>query len=409
MQTEMESLFKDLVVIDAASFVAGPGAATIFADFGARVIKVEAPAGDAYRLLHGRHRFDFNWALTSRHKEAISVDLNTEAGRDILHQLIQTADIFVHNFRSDQIDRYDVAYERLRGLNPRLIYGQLTGFGTKGPDADKRGYDTTAWWSSAGILDLMKKGQTAPNFPVGGVGDHASAMTLFAGITMALYQREKTGLGDAVETSLVANGAWSNGMHLQGAIAGFDLSKILEEKGYRSPFAMIYETADHRFLVLVSPNPDKEWPAIARALGHPEWLEDPRFVTLRAIMKQRDEVRQLFQDAIGALTMIEACQALDAESLSYSVIEKISEVVQSAQLIENEVIIETHSEDPDFQWTVANPIKLSSSTHRPVGDPPKLGEHTYAILKDLGLSEARIDELIASKVVRLSQAVDPAS
>ncbi|MDB3977763.1 CoA transferase, partial [Pseudomonadales bacterium] len=119
----MESLFKDLVVIDAASFVAGPGAATIFADFGARVIKVEAPAGDAYRLLHGRHRFDFNWALTSRHKEAISVDLNTEAGRDILHQLIQTADIFVHNFRSDQIDRYDVAYERLRALNPRLIYG----------------------------------------------------------------------------------------------------------------------------------------------------------------------------------------------------------------------------------------------------------------------------------------------
>ena len=97
----------------------------------------------------------------------------------------------------------------------------------------------------------MKKGQAAPSFPVGGVGDHASAMTLFAGIMMALYQREKTGLGDAVETSLVANGAWSNGMHLQGAIAGFDLSQILEEKGYRSPFAMIYETSDHRFLVLV--------------------------------------------------------------------------------------------------------------------------------------------------------------
>jgi crotonobetainyl-CoA:carnitine CoA-transferase CaiB-like acyl-CoA transferase len=103
------------------------------------------------------------------------------------------------------------------------------------------------------------------------------------------------------------------------------------------------------------------------------------------------------------MTMIEACQALDAESLSYSVIEKISEVVQSAQLIENEVIVETQSEDPDFQWTVANPIKLSSLRHRPVGDPPKLGEHTHAILKDLGLTEARISELIESGVVRLSQ------
>ena len=117
----------------------------------------------------------------------------------------------------------------------------------------------------------------------------------------------------------------------------------------------------------------------------------------------------MFQDALAGLTMIQACQALDAELLSYSVIEKISEVVQSAQLIENEVIIETQSEDPDFQWTVANPIKLSSLSHRPVGDPPKLGEHTYAILKDLGLSDERIEALIASKVVRLSQTVDPSS
>ena len=395
----MDSLFKDLRVIDAASFVAGPGAATILGDFGADVIKVEAPAGDAYRLLHGRHRHDYNWALTSRHKRDIALDLNQAAGRDVLHQLVAQADVFIHNFRADQLERYDLTFDRLRSMNSRLIYAQLTGFGTQGPDSEKRGYDTTAWWASAGILDLMKPGVSALMFPVGGVGDHASAMSLFGGIMMALYQREKSGLGDCVETSLVANGAWSNGMHLQGAIAGFDLGAVLEEKGYRSPFAMIYETSDHRFIVLVSPNPQKEWPNIARALGHPEWLEDTRFESIRAIMKLRDEVRGMFQSAFSRMSMVEVAQALDAESISYSVVEKIADVVRSAQLIENEVIVETQSEDPDFKWTVANPIKLGSATLRPVNDPPQLGEHSRVILQELGLMPETIDQLILDGVV----------
>ncbi|MFZ8974573.1 MAG: CaiB/BaiF CoA transferase family protein [Pseudomonadales bacterium] len=396
----MQPLFEDLVVIDAASFVAGPGAATILADFGAKVIKVEAPAGDAYRLLHGRYPFDYNWALTSRHKQDIVLDLNQSEGRDILRQLIHTADVFIHNFRAEQIARYELDYQTLTTANPRLIYAQLTGFGTKGPDSEKRGYDTTAWWASAGILDLMKPGQDAPVFPLGGVGDHASAMSLFAGIMMALYRREKTGLGDRVETSLVANGAWSNGMHLQGAIAGFDLGQILEEKGYRSPFAMIYQTSDHRFLVLVSANPDKEWPGIARALGHPEWLDDPRFASIRDIMKQRDQVRAMFQSAFADMTLQDACKALDGESLTYSVIERISDVVQSAHLIENEVIVATESEDPNFQWTVANPISLASQQARAVNDPPKLGEHTRGILQSLGYDEVSIADLIETGVVK---------
>ena len=396
----MQTLFEDLVVIDAASFVAGPGAATILADFGAKVIKVEAPAGDAYRLLHGRYPFDYNWALTSRHKQDIVLDLNQAEGREILRQLIRAADVFIHNFRAEQIARYELDYQTLTTANPRLIYAQLTGFGTKGPDSEKRGYDTTAWWASAGILDLMKPGQDAPVFPLGGVGDHASAMSLFAGIMMALYRREKTGLGDRVETSLVANGAWSNGMHLQGAIAGFDLGQILEEKGYRSPFAMIYQTSDHRFLVLVSANPDKEWPGIARALGHPEWLDDPRFASIRDIMKQRDQVRAMFQSAFADMTLQDACKALDGESLTYSVIERISDVVQSAHLIENEVIVATESEDPNFQWTVANPISLASQQARAVNDPPKLGEHTRGILQSLGYDEASIADLIETGVVK---------
>ena len=102
----MKHMFEDLLVIDAASFLAGPGAATIMADFGARVIKIEPPQGDGYRLLHGRHRHDFNWSLTSRHKEAMVLDLNQDQGQQLLHELVARADVFVSNFREEQSLKY---------------------------------------------------------------------------------------------------------------------------------------------------------------------------------------------------------------------------------------------------------------------------------------------------------------
>lgn len=395
----MDHLFEDLLVIDAASFLAGPGATTILGDFGARVIKIEPPQGDGYRLLHGRHRHDFNWSLTSRHKEGMVIDLNQTEGQALLHELVAKADVFVSNFREDQSQRYGADASTLRALNPRLIYAQFTGFGSVGPDREKRGYDTTAWWASSGILDLMKPREGLPVFPVGGVGDHASAMALFGAIVTALYQREKTGLGDRVETSLIANGAFANGMHLQGAIAGFDLGQILDEKGYQSPFSSVYRTRDDRLMVLVSTTPLKEFPKIARALGCEEWLLDPRFETMKGLMSARAELRDAFTEAFARRTSEELELAFEAEALSFALVERIRDVVRDAQLIENEVIVETTSEDPDFQWTVASPFKLDRQTKRPIADPPRLGEHTVAILKELGHSDEQIDQWSAQGVI----------
>ena len=395
----MDHLFEDLLVIDAASFLAGPGASTILGDFGARVIKVEPPQGDGYRLLHGRHRHDFNWSLTSRHKEGMVIDLNQTEGQALLHELVAKADVFVSNFREDQSQRYAADAATLRALNPRLIYAQFTGFGSVGPDREKRGYDTTAWWASSGILDLMKPREGLPVFPVGGVGDHASAMALFGAIVTALYQREKTGLGDRVETSLIANGAFANGMHLQGAIAGFDLGQILDEKGYQSPFSSVYRTRDDRLVVLVSTTPLKEFPKIARALGCEEWLLDTRFETMKGLMSARAELRDAFTEAFARRTSVELELAFEAEALSFALVERIRDVVRDAQLIENEVIVETTSEDPDFQWTVASPFKLDRQTKRPIADPPRLGEHTVAILKELGHTDEQIDQWLAQGVI----------
>ena len=313
--------------------------------------------------------------------------------------LVDKADVLLVNFNSDQLRKYQLDYETLKKRNPRLVLGQLTGYGIRGPEANRRSFDIAGWWARSGILDMMKpKGGMPPN-GVGGVGDHASAMSLFGAVMLALYRRENTGEGAHVTTSLAANGAWSNGMHLQAAIAGFDLSEILETKGYRSPFIVSYQTRDNRYIVLVGPSPAREWPRVASALGHPEWIDDDRFPDAKAVMSQSDLVKSLFSDAFATQTLEFWTKALDAQEVTYSVIEKLKDVLEDAQLIENEIIIKTESTDPDYQWTVGSPITVEGHTKTTPSTAPRLGQDSRAVLACNGYSEEEIDRLMSLGII----------
>ncbi|MBA59723.1 MAG: formyl-CoA transferase [Gammaproteobacteria bacterium] len=393
----MKYIFEGLKVIDLASFLAGPGAATLLADYGAEVIKIEPPGGDGYRRLHGNWKSDYNWQLTSRHKLGVSLDILSEKGKAVLYRLLEDADILVTNFRSDQLIKYGLDFETLRQKNDRLISAQVTGYGNLGPDKNRKGYDTTAWFARTGIMEVSRNMDAPPPFPAGGVGDHSTAMALFAAILMALLKREKTGEGSFVETSLAANGCWANGMSLQGAISGFDLGEILAKKS-RSPFANVYETRDRRFITLVLTDPERELPRFAEALGRKDWLEDERFHDLKVLLKNRDAVRDIFSKKLKSMYLKDLCSCLDKYDLTYGVVEDLTGVTQDAHLIENGVIVQTESKDPDFEWTIANPIKISNESTRPIFDPPKKGEHTRNVLRQHGYSVTEIDELIEDRV-----------
>jgi formyl-CoA transferase len=369
------------------------------ADYGAEVIKIEPPGGDGYRRLHGVFPTDYNWQLTSRNKQDIAVDIKADEGLAVVLKLLEDADVMITNFRDDQLENYGLGRELLLERFPQLIVAQLTGYGNVGPDRLRRGYDSTAWFARTGIMQLAKSPGEAPPFPPGGVGDHATAMTLFAGIMMALYRRQNEGKGGFVETSLIATGAWANGMQLQGAIAGFDVAKIVEEKGSRSPFAMVYETRDNRYITLVLTHPNKEWPEMAHALGHPEWIEDERFSDFKLLMRHRDVVRSLFAEAIGCMMLNDLCIALDGYHLTYGVVEGLTEVVEDAHLIENGIVTKTESDDPAFGWTIANPIRIDNESRKPVGDPPGFGEHTESILLAHGFSSGEIKRLLKDRIV----------
>ena len=396
-------LLDGIKVIDLASFLAGPGATTLMADYGAEVIKIEPPGGDGYRRLHGNWEVDYNWQLTSRNKRGMSLDVRSEVGREVLMELLDEADVMVTNFRNDQLESYGIGWGELHELFPRLILAQLTGYGNVGPDRERRGYDATAFFARAGIMEITRQPNEAPPFPPGGIGDHATAMTLFAGIMMALYKRTREGKGSFVETSLIAAGCWTNGMQLQGAISGFDIGRALDKAGARSPFAMVYTTRDARHICLVLTNPEKEFKEVASTLGLADWADGERFLDVRSIMRNRDEVRDKFRGAIRARNLKEICQAFDEMHLTYGVVETLSEVISDAHLIENEVIVRTDSENPLFGWTINNPIKISGEPTRTANDPPEYGEDTLKILEEHGFTRLDIERLLADQIVFASK------
>jgi formyl-CoA transferase len=386
-------------VIDLASFVAGPGAATLMADYGAEVIKIEPPGGDGYRRIHEKWEVDYNWQLTSRNKRGMSVDVRSEAGLAVLLKLLEEADVLVTNFRNDQLQAFGIGWQELHERFPRLVLAQMTGYGNLGPDSKRRGYDATAFFARAGLMEVTRQPNEAPPFPPAGIGDHASAMTLFAGIMMALYKRDREGKGSFVETSLIANGCWTNGMSLQGAIAGFDVGAAVDRVGALSPFAMVYTTRDDRHICLCLSNPAKEFHEVAMALDMADWADDERFTDIRSIMRNRDEIREKFREAICARNLKDVCIAFDELHLTYDVVESLSEVVRDAHLIENEVLVKTASDEPLFNWTVNNPIKISGEETRVAVDPPVYGQDTRSILAEHGFTDADVEKLLSDQSV----------
>jgi crotonobetainyl-CoA:carnitine CoA-transferase CaiB-like acyl-CoA transferase len=215
--TANNHIFSGLKVLDIASFIAGPSATTVLSDFGADVVKVEPPGiGDPYRYFYRAPpnpplNENYAWQLTNRNKRSLVVDLKNPAAGDVLARLVKWADVFVTNFPPRVRKRLKLDYVDLSPLNSRLIYADLTGYGELGPEADKPGFDITAYWARSGLMQFTRDASSPPAIPVPGIGDHASAISLYAAIVTGLYRRERTGNGCNVSTSLIANGAWANG------------------------------------------------------------------------------------------------------------------------------------------------------------------------------------------------------
>ena len=397
-----DNIFSGLKVVDLASFIAGPGAAVILSDFGADVIKVEPPTGDTWRIGYKippqpRAKDNYAWHLNNRNKRGLVLDLKSPNAAEVLERLVKWADVLIVNTPHPARKKLKLEYDDVVQWNPRLIYADLTGFGDNGPDASLPGFDVTAYWSRSGLLSQMRDAGAPPTWPVAGSGDHATAVGLFSAIVMGLYRRERTSKGSHVTTSLLAEGVWSTGVYIAGALAGATFYPLHDRKSPANAALNPYQTSEGAWFLLVV-TPDK-LPALATAIGRPDLLTDPRFSDPAKQAANAAQLREILDDAFGKQPMAHWRDVFDKAHITYGAILEPSEVVNDPQLKANNIVVPLEGAGGKLTFTVSSPMQVHGLEKEPARRAPELGEHNAQILEELGFNRAQIESLRTSGTV----------
>jgi crotonobetainyl-CoA:carnitine CoA-transferase CaiB-like acyl-CoA transferase len=401
--TMEKGIFDGLKVLDCASFIAAPAAATVLSDFGADVIKIEPPGtGDPYRNLpnlpgYPQSEHNFAWLLEARNKKSLALDLTKPDAQAVLYRLVAEADVFITNMPPQVRAKLGITWDHLAHLNDRLIYASFTGYGEKGEEANKPGFDSNAYWARSGLMDLVRADEnTTPARSVAGMGDHPCAMAFYGAIVTALYQRERTGKGSHVSSNLMANGVWAASVLAQAKLVG---AKFLERRPRERALNAVtnhYQCKDGRWLILSLLNEDRQWPTLARCLDREDLVTDPRFATKPERHARSLELIKVFDAVFAGKPLAEWRAILDGNGLVFGVVGILDDIPNDKQMIDNEVLVPFEN---DTMLTISSPIWVDGARKVQPRKPPGLGEHSDEILRNAGYDEASIQKLRASGAV----------
>ena len=391
-------------VVEMGVWVAGPAAGGILADWGADVVKIEPPGvGDPARLfkamLGGDLPFNPIFENDNRSKRSIAIDLRTEEGLRVAFDLLARADVFVSNVRPAGLARLGLDPESLARRFPRLVYGLITGYGREGEEADRAAYDIAAFWARSGIAHSLTQEGSPPPHQRGGMGDHNAGLAAAAGICAALYRREKTGEGQVVSTSLLREGIYTLSFDLSVAIRYGVPIMLGNRKTMANPAINCYADSEGRYFWIVGLEGERHWPALARAVGHPEWIDDPRYAGPRERAGNAGELISELDAIFATKTREEWGKIFDAEiDLWWAPVQSVEEVVADPQAHAAGAFVEV----PDGVGTTllpATPVDFEGTPWSPRSMAPEHGEHTSEILREIGRSDQEIERLRAGGVV----------
>ena len=384
-------------VVELGVWIAGPAASGILADWGAEVIKIEPHAGDPSRMFRYVLGSDMPtnpiFEQDNRSKRSVVLDLRQQEAAEIARELIDDADVFVTNVRAGGLERLGLAWEDLKERNPRLIYCQISGYGLEGPDAGRPAYDVAAFWSRAGIAQLLTQPGARPPFQRGGMGDHNAGLAGAAAVSAALYEREKSGMGQQVSTSLLREGMYTISFDLNAMLMWGLPIGLGDRTTTGNPAMNNYEAGDGRRFWVTGLEGPRHWPPLCHALGRPEWLDDERFATPEARRANAVELIGAIDEIFLTKPLDEWAAIFDAtDDFIWAPIQSLEDLMGDPQAWAGGGYVDV----PDGVSTttmVATPADFGRTEWAPRSLAPELGEHTDDVLRELGRSAEDIAAL----------------
>ena len=406
----MAGVLEGLKILEMGHVVAAPAAGATFADWGAEVIKIEPTTGEMARnIFHPITPEEKAWAespdflngyfqFLNRGKKAVALDLRTDSGKEIAGKLAAWSDIFLSNYTVRALAKLEMDYPTLKKINPRLIYGVLTGFGTTGPDKDERGFDYSASWARSGLMHMMGEPGSTPPPQRGGMMDRFAGANMVGGLLAALYHRDRTGEGQKVEFSLYHTGVWAAAEDIQPTLQGGEPRKFERAKA-RNPLWNSYRTADGRWFWAAMLQADRSWGNFCRALGHPEWENDPKFNTVDNRFWNREELIRLIDEALATKPLAEWEVIFRENDFIYGRVQSLQEVVNDPQAHANNFFVSLKLPDKPDVKTVMTPVKFVENPAEVKSCAPELSQHTEEILLDLNYSREDIARFKDEKAI----------
>lgn len=381
-------ILNDITVLELCEVYQGPLAGQSLADFGARVIKVErGPVGDPMRGgdFHATERnlMSGYFAAANRNKESICLNLKTEAGCSALLALVKTADVLLHNYRPGAMERLGFGYDRLAAINPRLIYAAASGFGETGPMAEMAGQD----FLIQSISGIASKGAIAsgqPNFLNVPLTDYASGMLLTQGVLLALIERARSGLGQKVTVSLL-----DAAISMQSLEAASTLNYGYETRWFDRALNFAMEAADG-WLTVLGFFRDNPLQLICSALDLADLSEELQLKTAAAQLTRRNQIVERLRPAFRHFKVADAVARLQKAGILSAPILDFDDALALPQLAHNRMICAVPVEGQDDMQVIAHPVCLSRTPQTIRKGPPRLGEHTGAVLAALGMDATQI-------------------